>query len=77
MPSRLPSFLIFTEGKAPTRESPLGHQFTAGLLAFSPIEAILGSPDRGRGSSGRQQSQRQSLLQLLGESHEDQVEHLL
>ena len=76
MPSRLPSFLIFTEGKAPTRVSPLGHQFTAGLLAFSPSEAMLGSPDWGRESSGRQQSHGQSLLQLLEESHEDQVEHL-
>ena len=76
IPSPLPSLLLFREGKSPTRVSPLGHQFTAGLLAFSPIEAILGSLDRGRGSSGRLQSQRQSLLQLLGESHEDQVEHL-
>ena len=70
------SLLLFREGKTPTKVSPLGHQFTAGLLAFSPSEAMLGSPDWGRESSGRQQSHGQSLLQLLGESHEDQVEHL-
>jgi hypothetical protein len=29
---------------------------------------------RGRGSNSRQQSQRQSLLQLLGDLHEDQAE---
>ena len=53
----------------------LGHQFTAGLSVSSSTEAQPGSPDREIGSSGRQQSH--ALLQLLGDSHEDQVAHLL
>lgn len=43
--------------------SALGHLITAVLSTFSTTEAQLGSPVRG--SSGRQQSQRQLMLQFV------------
>jgi hypothetical protein len=54
---------------------PLAYQVAVGLGQSSPIEAGQGSPVRGKGSKGRQQSQRQLLL--LGVPHEDQASHLL
>jgi hypothetical protein len=55
--------------------SALGHLITAVLSTFSTTEAQLGSPVRG--SSGRQQSQRQPILIFLGDPHEEQVAYLL
>ena len=69
--------LLFREGEALPWVSSLGHQVSAGLDVSSPTEALPGSPDRGRGSSVRPQSQRQSLLQLLGDPYEDQAAHML
>jgi hypothetical protein len=43
----------------------------------SPMEARESSPGRGRGSTDRQQIQRQSLLQLLRDLYEDHAVHLL
>ena len=64
-------------GAPPGYHPALGHLVPAGLGTSSPTEAQPGSPGRGRGSNGRQQSQRQPLLQLLGDPHEDQAAHLL
>lgn len=50
---------------------------SAGLSISFPSEAQPGSPVRRGRSNGGQQSQRQPLVQLLGDPHEDQVEHLL
>ena len=53
------------------------HQVAAGPNACSPTEARQGSPARGKGSKGRQQSQGLPLLQLLGDPQEDsQAAHL-
>ena len=65
------------------RGSPLGyhptlaHPVIVGLSTSSPTRAQPDSPVRGKGSNGRQQSQRQPPLQLLGDPHEDQAEYLL
>jgi hypothetical protein len=48
-----------------------------GLNTSSLTEAQPGLQVRGRGFNGKQQSQRQPLLQLLGCPLEDQVAHLL
>lgn len=49
----------------------LGHLVPGGLRIFSSLtEAQSGSPDKVKGSNGRQQSQRQPQLQLLGDPHE-------
>jgi hypothetical protein len=50
----------------------LACQMAEGLGASSPIEPRHTNPVRGLKSKGRQQSQRQPLLQLLGVPHEDQ-----
>ena len=57
----------------------LTHQISSGLSSSSPNESRQGSPARGKGPNGRQESlsQRQPLLQLLGDPHEDQATHLL
>jgi hypothetical protein len=46
------------------------------LGTSSPIEAVQCSPVGGKGPKGRQQSQRQSLFQLLGVSLEVQATQL-
>ena len=70
-PPTSPPPLLVRKEEGPWVPTTQAHQITAGLNAFSPTEARQGSPARGRGSSGRQKSQRQSLLQLLGEPPED------
>ena len=54
--SPITSLLLFREGEAPPCVSSLGHQVSAGLDVSSPIEALPGSPGRGRDSNVRQQS---------------------
>jgi hypothetical protein len=58
-------------------QSILAYLVTAGLDTSSPTKARQGSPVKGGGSTGRQQSQGQPLFQLLGELHEDKAAHLL
>ena len=55
----------------------LEHQVEAGISTSYLTAAREVGPGRGRESNGRQQSQRQSLLQLLGDAHEDQHTHML
>jgi hypothetical protein len=68
---------------SPSPSSPLGYHttlrypVTVGLSSSSPTKAQLSSRVTERGSSNREQSQRQPPLQLLGDPHEDQGEHLL
>lgn len=55
--------LLLREWEASLGYHPtLGHEVTAGLSTSSPTEAQPGTPFRGRGSKGRQQSQLQPLL---------------
>lgn len=64
--------------RRPLRYHPtLGHLILTRLSISSPIEAQPCSPVRGRRSRDRQKSQRGPLLQMLGESNEDQAAHLL
>jgi hypothetical protein len=56
----------------PTR----GQLIPAGISTSSPTEVQSGSPDRGKRSNGRQQSQRQTLLQLWGYAHKEQMGYL-
>jgi hypothetical protein len=53
------------------------HQVAAGLGASSPTKARQRSPARENGSTGRQQNQRQPLVQLLEDLNEDQATKLL
>uniref|UniRef100_A0A8C6IJN4 Myosin IIIA n=1 Tax=Mus spicilegus TaxID=10103 RepID=A0A8C6IJN4_MUSSI len=62
-----------TQGYHPT----LAHQVLGELSTSSPTEAQPGRPIKGRESKGGQQSQSQSLLQLLGTPHEDAAAYLL
>ena len=55
----------------------LGQQVEVELISFSTTEAWPVSPARRRGSNGKQQSQREPLLQLLEDPHEDQAVYLL
>lgn len=55
----------------------LGYQIPAVLSTSFPTVALPGSSARGRGSNGRRWSQTQPLLQLLGDTCEDQAAHLL
>ena len=55
----------------------LAHQGPVVLSTASFIGAEQGSPARERESKGRQQSQRQFLLQLLEDPHDHQISHLL
>jgi hypothetical protein len=63
----------FFPGYQPT----LAPQVTAELGTSSPFKGRQGSPVRGTGSIGRQQSQGKSPCQLLGDQYEDQAVHLL
>jgi len=66
--------LTFHYLQSPVEYHPnMGHPVATELSAFLPIEEQLSSSARGKGSNGRQQSQRQSLFQLLGSPHEDQA----
>ena len=61
--SPLPLPLLLKEGEASHGDhSTLEHLVSSGLGTSSPTEAQPGSPFKGRGSNGRQQSQRQTLL---------------
>ena len=74
-----PLLFSWEKGKHPlgtTTTPTLGHPVTVGLSASSPTEAQPGSPVRGKGSKGRQQSQRQPMHPLLGGRHEDQAAHI-
>jgi Holliday junction resolvasome RuvABC endonuclease subunit len=55
----------------------LVHQVAAGQNTSAPTKAKQAVAGRGKGSKGRQQSQRQLHLQLLGDPHEDQAAELL
>jgi hypothetical protein len=57
-------------------QSSLVYQIAVELGTSSPTEARQGNPAKGKGSKGRQQSQRQPLLLLLV-LHEDQAVQLL
>ena len=58
----------------PPRYHPtLAHQIISGPGTFSPTETRQGILVSEVGPAGRQQSQRQSLLQLLGDPHEDLI----
>lgn len=68
----LPSPLLLRKGEVPLGIHPiLGLLVPERLNTSFPTEARLGSPRRGKGSNGRQQSQRQTPLQLLGDTHDD------
>ena len=69
---------VLREGEAPLwYHFTLGHRVPAGLSTSSPTKAQTGGPGRGRGSNGRQQNQRQPQFQLLRDTNEDKVGHLL
>ena len=57
--------------------SALGYLVPGRLSISFPTETQPDSPIRGKGSKYRQQSQRQTLFQMLGDLHEDQAAHLL
>ena len=70
--------LRLREGEAPPGYHPiLGHLVPIGQRASSLTETWVGSLTRGRIFSGRQESHKQALLQLLGDLHKDQSVHLL
>jgi hypothetical protein len=59
----------------PTYPGTSNHSRRLGTSSLT--EARQGSPVRGTGSTGRQQSQIKSRFQMLKDSHEDRVAHLL
>lgn len=63
----------------PPYQPALEHWVASGLKESSSGEADQGGPAKGKGSEGKQQhlSQRQPLLQLLKDSHENQATHLI
>ena len=76
-PSSCPPFFL-KKGKASHGYQPtLAYQFAVGLGTSSHIVARQGILVQGKGSKGRQQSQIQPLLLLLGVPHEDWAAHLL
>ena len=68
----LPTFLLLRD-----RKPTLGHLIPAEESTSSSTEVELGSPTTARGCNVRQKNQRQSLLLMLGHSHEDQAAHML
>jgi hypothetical protein len=77
-PPAIPPPFSSERGSAPLgiTPPPLWHimrQFTAWRGASFPTETRQGSPERGMGSIGRHQIQRQPLCQLLGDPHEDKL----
>ena len=63
LPLQLSSITSQRRGSPFGHHPTLGHLVPAGLSTSSPTES---QPGRGRGSNGREQSQRQHLLHLLG-----------
>jgi hypothetical protein len=75
--SSIPLSFISEKGEAPHEyQHILANQVTSGVSIFSPTEARQSNPFRETGSTGRQQSQGQTLLQLLEDLCEDQTAHL-
>jgi hypothetical protein len=62
-----PTPLLWERGGCPGYQPILAHQVTARLGTPFPTEARQGSPVRGLGSTGRQQSQGQPPVQLLAD----------
>ena len=72
----LPQISLFQRRGGPHGYYPPAHQVAVGLNTSFTTEARQGSPARRKGSKGRQQSQRQLPLQLLGDPYEATAIHL-
>jgi hypothetical protein len=73
-----PPFLLRKGEASHGYQQALEYQVAVGLGTYPPSNARQGSPAaRGKEFKGRQQSQRQTLLLLLGMSCEHQAAHLL
>ena len=73
LPLHLPSPPSLRREGNPVYQSVLTHQVAAGLGETSPTEATDSSLAMGKGPKGRQQSQSQYPLHLLGDLREDQA----
>lgn len=62
---------------SPSAQKKRGLPWTSTCLSRCILFYLGDSPVRGKGSNGRQQSQRHPLLLLLGISHEDPIAKLL
>ena len=77
-PSPIPlSFSSQRWGASHWYQPDLAYQVAVGQGTSYPIVSQSSSPVREKGSKGRQQSQRQPLLLLLGDTHEVQDANLL
>lgn len=75
LPSPLaPPFLLISA--SPEYKPALSYEVAVGLGTPYPIKPSQGSPVRVKGFKGRQQSQRQSMLQLVGVPNEDQAAYV-